>query len=562
MNWTYGLKHPVSLVLLVHLAWWAAIGNAAARTPNVLLILADDLGYSDLGCYGGEIETPHLDRLAENGLRYSQFYNTARCWPTRAALLTGYYAQQVNRDAWPSEQKGGQGQRPEWAPLLPAVLKHFGYRSYHSGKWHLDGRPLQTGFDHSYRLEDHNRLFAPQDHWLDDARLPPVASDDSYYATTAITEHALRFLRAHHAEHHEQPFFAFVAFTAPHFPLQAPAERINHYRKRYQRGWDEIREARWRRIQELGWNRGVGAPQGEIAPVEYNVGPPYEFPDALSLLGPAELNRPQHWNELTLEQQELQATKMAIHAAMVDTMDGEVGRLLDQVRAMGAWDDTLVIFLSDNGASAEMMVRGDGHDRSRPLGSSGTFLCLGPGWSTVCNMPFRRHKTWVHEGGIATPLIAHWPQSLRARGTWTHQVGHVVDLFPTLLDLCDVDSIEGDGSRSGQPPLPDRNAVLGSGPARPGVSLVDSIRGSSKDGGAGRAPVLPRTLWWFHEGNRAVRVGDWKLVASGIGGPWELYDLATDRCETRDRAAENPALVKELARQWTEFVPADRRAIK
>lgn len=524
------------------------------RTPNVLLILADDLGYSDLGCYGGEIETPHLDRLAANGIRYSQFYNTARCWPTRAALMTGFYAQQVNRDAWPGATGGGQGQRPRWAPLLPDVLESRGYRSYHSGKWHLDGQPLQNGFHYSYRLEDHNRFFSPRDHFLDDVALPAVARDAGYYATSAIADHALAFLRDHHENHADSPFFAFVAFTSPHFPLQAPAATIEKYRERYARGWDELRDMRWRRLQERGWNRPGGVNGGPLSDVEYEVGPPYAFPEAIEQLGAAELNRPKPWNQLTREQQELQATKMAIHAAMVEVMDSEVGRLLDQVMHMGASDNTLVLFLSDNGASAEMMIRGDGHDRSLAPGSDGTFLCLGPGWSTVSNAPMRRHKTWVHEGGIATPLIVHWPQAIASPGRWSPQVGHVIDLFPTLWEACG-----GTPEDLAWDALPRTSSRGGTAPARPGMSLTATFAPKSFEGGAGETAATSRTLWWYHEGNRAVRVGNWKLVSSGRDGPWELYDLATDRCETRDLASENPSRVKELEEEWRRWLPADRQ---
>ncbi|MBL8852251.1 MAG: sulfatase-like hydrolase/transferase, partial [Planctomycetaceae bacterium] len=330
-----------------------AISAESARPPNVLCILADDLGYSDLGCYGSEVRTPNLDSLAANGLRYTQFYNTARCWPSRAALLTGYYAQQVRRDSLPGLERGD---RPDWAPLLPALLRPLGYRSYHSGKWHIDGLPLQNGFDHSYDLRDQGRFFSPQQHAEDDVPLPPEARDSGYYATTHIADHAIRCLREHATEHGDQPFFSYVAFTSPHFPLQALPEDIERYRGVYDAGWDEVRARRWARIQELGLI------DGGLSPVERDIGPPYDFPEAFAALGPGEINRPVPWDELTPMQKDFQATKMAIHAAMIDRMDQEIGRVLDQLRTMGAFDNTLILFLSDNGASAEIMVRNDGHD--------------------------------------------------------------------------------------------------------------------------------------------------------------------------------------------------------
>ena len=385
----------------------SAAGPAIAedRPPNVVVILADDLGFSDLGCYGGEIRTPNLDGLAAGGLRYTQFYNTARCWPTRAAILTGYYAQQVRRDTVPGVPSGARGVRPGWARLLPELLKARGYRSYHAGKWHVDGMPLAGGFDRSYYVEDMGRYFHPRVLYEDDRKLPPVKPDSGYYTTTAIADHAVSYLKQHAAEHREEPFFLYLAFSAPHFPLQAPPEDIARYRGRYSEGLGERRAP-----SGGGESRSSVSSTGRLSDVEREVGPPYDFPEAIRRLGPGEINRPLPWERLTAEQRAFQAAKMEIHAAMIDRLDREVGRVLDQIRAMDAFENTLIFFLSDNGASAEIMVRDDGHDPSAPPGSAASHLCLGPGWSTVANTPFRYHKTWVHEGGIATPLIVHWPR--------------------------------------------------------------------------------------------------------------------------------------------------------
>jgi arylsulfatase A-like enzyme len=492
--------------------------------PNVIVILADDLGFSDLGCYGGEIKTPNLDGLAANGLRFTQFYNTARCWPSRAALLTGYYAQQVRRDTVPGVPSGASGTRPSWARLLPEMLRPLRYRSYHSGKWHVDGKPLANGFDRSYYLEDVGRYFHPQVHYEDDRKLPPVELGSGYYATTAIADHGIGFLAEHRAKHRSQPFFLYLAFNSPHFPLQARPDDIERYRGRYRDGWESIRAERAKRIHDLGI---VSAP---LSNVERGVGPPYDYPAALKLLGPGEINRPLPWNTLTDAQRRFQAEKMAIHAAMVDRMDREIGRVIDHVRAMGAIDDTLIFFLSDNGATAEIMVRDDGHDPAAPAGSAATHLCLGPGWSSVANTPFRRHKTWVHEGGIATPLIVHWPRGISARGELRRDPGHVIDILPTIREL------------AGTAPLASEKAPPA--PLRPGLSLVPAF---ARDGA-----VKHDELWWQHEGNRAIRVGDWKLVAAGKDGYWELYDLAADRTETHDLAKEHPEKVRALARRWEE----------
>ncbi len=513
------------------LAVWLAIPALAfaAERPNLLVILADDLGFSDLGCYGGEIETPNLDALAAGGLRFTQFYNTARCWPTRAALLTGYYAQQVRRDTIPGIRSGGRGKRPEWARLLPEMLNPLGYRSYHSGKWHIDGMPLEGGFDRSYYLRDQGRFFNPKVHHEDDRKLPPVEPGTGYYATTAIADHAIRCLKEHAEKHAGGPFFHYLAFTAPHFPLHAPPADVARYRERYRQGWEAVRRERWRRIQ------GLGIVAGRLSAVEREVGPPYHFPEAMKTLGSAEVNRPLPWGALTDEQREFQATKMAIHAAMVDRMDREIGRVLQQLRAMGAFDDTMILFLSDNGASAEIMVRDDGHDPAAAPGSAATYLCLGPGWSTTSNTPFRRHKTWVHEGGIATPLIVHWPSGIAARGELRRNAGHVVDIVPTILEVALGRRFTQYNGRS--VPLP------------PGKSLVPAF---TRDNTVTRGNTAAHDgLWWLHEGNRAIRIGDWKLVAAR-DQPWELYDLSTDRSETKNLAARYPQKVRNLERAWTE----------
>lgn len=512
------------VVMIAGCAAWPADAPAPDR-PNIVIILADDLGYSDLGCYGGEIRTARLDGLAAGGLRFSQFYNTARCWPSRASILTGYYAQQVRRDTVEGVPSGGNGRRPSWAKLLPEKLRPLGYRAYHAGKWHVDGMPIADGFDRSYYLEDVGRYFQPRVLFEDDHRQPPIPAGSGFYATTAIADHAIGYLADHAARHRDRRFFLYLAFNSPHFPLQAPAQDIAAYRGHFASGWDVAREQRWSRILHLG------LVSGRLSAVEREVGPPYRFPRDLERLGPGEVDRPLPWASLDARQRAFQAAKMEIHAAMVDRMDREIGRVMDQIRAMGAWDDTLVFFLSDNGASAEIMIRDDGHDPEAAPGSAATHLCLGPGWSTVANTPFRRHKTWVHEGGISTPLIVHWPRGIAARGELRHNPGHVIDLAPTILEA----------AGAGQAAVATRSTDAGQIPRPPGISLVPAfVRGGT---------VSHDALWWEHEGNRAIRVGNWKLVASR-GGDWELYDLSSDRTETRDLSRQEPARVRELADRW------------
>ena len=496
--------------------------NAADR-PNVVIFLADDMGFSDAGCYGGEIQTPNLDSLAANGLRFTQFYNTARCWPSRAVIMTGYYAQQVRRDVqYGGERRSGQGKRPGWAPLLPDLLKPLGYRSYHSGKWHIDGKQLEGGFDRSYTLDDHDRFFYPKRHTGDDQKLPPVERGTDYYATTFIASHAIDCLKEHASKHADQPFMSYVAFTSPHFPLHALQEDIDKYRTTYLKGWNEAQLARGRRLKELGIVKH-DPPQ-----MERELGPPYDFPKDLDKLGASEIFRPLPWTELSAAQREFQATKMAIHAAMVDRMDQEIGRVIAQLKAMDAFDNTLILFASDNGASAEIMVRGDSHNPDAPMGSGESFLCLGPGFSSLANTPHRRHKTWVHEGGISTELIAHWPKGIKANGELRHTPGHLIDIVPTVLDVAGT-----------KPPATWADQTV---PAAPGHSLVPLF---AEDGS-----VSHEELWWCHDNHRAIRSGDWKLVAAN-GEPWELYDLSADRGETHNLAVQHPDRVQQLEARWT-----------
>jgi arylsulfatase len=506
-----------------------AQGKEASK-PNFLVILADDLGYSDLGCYGGEIATPHLDGLAAGGLRFSQAYNTARCWPSRAALMTGYYAQQVRRDAIPGVGGGGgnRAKRQPWAKLLPEYLRELGYRNYHSGKWHIDGKVLDGGFDRSLDMRNQGNFFSSAGNAIDDVPVKVDPNESGYYATIATADHAIDCLREHAEKFTDRPFLQYVAFIAPHFPLHALPEDIQRYRDRYLAGWDRLRAERHAKQLELGVHTA------KLSPLETEIGPPYHFPEALEKLGPDEINRPLPWDTLTPQQQRFQATKMAIHAAMVDRMDREIGRILEQLRAMQAFDNTLILFASDNGGSAEIMVRDGGHDRSVPLGSAKSYPCLGPGFSSVANTPMRRHKTWVHEGGISTPLIAHWPAGIGAKNQWRRSPVHLIDVAPTIIELA-----------GGTWPTTDAEGKPR--PQSPGMSLVPEF--------AADGSVRHPSLWWLHEGNRAIRVGDWKLVAAK-NDPWELYDLAQDRSETTNLAASHPDKVREFETLWQQQLEA------
>ena len=527
----------VLLASLFLLFAWGAAGNAATpQKPNVLVIVADDMGFSDAGCYGGEIATPNLDRLAQGGLRFTQFYNTARCWPSRACILTGYYAQQVRRDALPGGDGGGKGVRPAWARLLPELLRPLGYRSYHAGKWHVDGKPVDNGFDRSYENSDSNHHFLPAKKLAElEPPLEPGKSGEGYYTSTAVADYTIRYLKEHAEQHADHPFFAYVAFTEPHFPVQAPQEDIDLYRTRYLEGWDVTRQQRYERIVKLGI---VNCPLSKLDAAFW---PNWNLTEEelREQINPAEVGRAVAWNSLSAQQKQFQPIKMAIHAAMVHRVDTEIGRVLKQVQAMGAFDNTLIMFVSDNGASAEQMNRGDKHDPTAPPGSAKSFLCIGPGWSSACNTPMRLHKSWVHEGGISTPLIAQWPKGIAARGELRRDSGHLIDLAPTILELA--------GGK--WPTAIDGTAV----PPPPGKSLVPAF---AKDGS-----VVHDYLWWYHIGNRAIRMGDWKLVAPE-GLPWELYNLRADRSETTNLAAEQPEKAKALEAAWTQHMEEFRTLAK
>ncbi len=490
--------------------------------PNFLVIVADDMGFSDAGCYGGEISTPNLDGLAAGGLRFTQHYSTGRCWPSRASLMTGQYYQQV-------PQVPESGVLPDWGRPAPHYLRPLGYRSYHSGKWHVNQFPkpfTDGGFDRSYHVRDYDRNFAVQDHRLDDEPLPPVEPGSGYYSSTAIGRYTVDFLKDHERDHAGKPLLLYLAFIAPHFPLHAPQEDIDCYRGRYDGGWDALREERMSRLRE------IGLLDCELSPRQRDTIPPWNFsPEALEdEIGPGEVPKAYNWRRLTDEQKTLQATKMSIHAAMIHRMDREIGRVLDQLKAMGEFENTVVLFVSDNGASAEQIIRGDRHDKSAAPGSGGSYLCLGPGWSTASNTPFRYHKSWVHEGGVASPLIVHWPVGIRARGEFRGAPSHFVDILPTLLELAG-GSAEPSWRGADTPPLA-------------GVSLAPAL--------AEDREIDRECIFFSHIGHRALRIGKWKLVAVHYGR-WELYDLEADRSELHNLADREPERVRRMAATWRKL---------
>tara|TARA_B100001029_G_scaffold179210_1_gene187944 strand:- start:65 stop:1699 length:1635 start_codon:yes stop_codon:yes gene_type:complete len=505
--------------------------------PNIVIILTDDLGYSDIGIYGSEIHTPNIDNLANNGIRYTNFYNTGRCWPTRAALLSGHYPQKINRDVISDEsivasKKNPFGKRPNWAILLPQYLENFGYTNFFSGKWHIDGKPIDNGFHKAYRLIDHDRHFDPKNHTQHGIPLEEIKENENYYSTTEITNHAIRYINDNHFNNKSNPFFLYLAYTAPHFPLQANEEDIKIYNGSYNSGWDSIRESRFKKQKEMGMIIG------DLSEVNRSLGPPYEHKDDLVMLGENEINLPISWNKLTPQQKEFQSKKMEIHAAMVHRIDLEIGKVIDTLSENNILENTMIIFISDNGASSEIMIRGNGHDPDAKAGSKNSFLSLGPGWSSVSNTPFRKHKTWVHEGGIATPLIISWKEKIKNTGTIKTERGHVIDIVPTILDLINENPIKIQKEQNF--------------PSFDGVSLASSVL--SAEGNINRYDT--RSLWFHHDGHKAIIKNNYKLVLER-GSDWELYNLENDRAETNDIASGNPIKLKKLIKEYeniTEYL--------
>lgn len=510
-----------------------------AARPNIVFIMADDLGYSDLGCYGSEIETPVLDRLAENGLRFSTFYSYARCWPSRTALLTGFYPQQTNSD--PLRQGAVL---PSFVRPLPRHLKAQGYGCYHVGKWHVrpgsenplePGGAMDFGFDHSYNAFTWNNFFANFADRLDGERVPPAGPE--YYSTTETVTRALDFLQDHQTKDPGRPFFLYLAFLAPHFPLHAPEEDIERYHGRYDAGWDQVRQERYDQLVSMGL---VNTPLSERM-TDFTDGPMTQN-ELKERIGPGETATNVHWVDLSDEEKEFQAKKMEIHAAMVDRMDREIGRLVSWLEQTGQLNNTLIMFASDNGASSEILIRGDGHDPEAPAGSAKSYLCLGPGWAATANTPFRYSKKFVYGGGIASPLIVHWPAGIKDRGAIRHTEAHIIDILPTLTAAAG--GTASDLFPEDAPPLPGKNLL----PAFSGENIL------REEG-----------LFFAHLGTRAIRKEGWKTVRYG-NNPWELYCMEEDRAETRDVAQQYPERLNSLINRWetlnTEFAAQAGEKIK
>ena len=526
---------------LVVICGTVTVDKVAGETsrPNIVLVMADDLGFSDLGCYGGEIPTPNLDALANGGLRFRQFYNNAVCGPTRASLLTGLHCQRIGH----SGTQWNDATQTSKCVTIGEVLQSAGYRTLMVGKWQERSLPARMGFDRffgpmnqakiSYFHETKDNPF-----YLNEDRWPIPA--ERFYMTDAFTEHAVKFLDEALAPQADgiapPPFFLYLAYIAPHWPLHAKETDIALHRQRYRElGWDAARAARFGRQRASG-----------LIPDTWKLSP-----------------RPAAIGAWSADQyQEWQAERMAAYTAQVTSIDRGVGQVVESLRKAEALDNTLILFLSDNGAapdgglvpSTEGFGFGPKQDNRqwridggeiRPgsgpelfPGPANTFAAYGLAWATVSNTPLRSTKLWAYEGGIRAPLIAHWPQGIRQRGGFSDQIGHVVDLMPTCIELAEAKYPNE---------FQDRHPLV-----LDGLSLTPAFRGEDRN-------EYP-DLYWNAPKNQAMRSGDWKLVNAAPGQPWELYDLKQDGTETNNLAADLPDIVKELAARWTSW--ANRNGIK
>ena len=483
--------------------------------PNIIVILVDDMGYSDIGCYGGPVRTANLDALAAGGLRYTQFYNTARCCPARASLLTGLYPHQAGMGWMTAADLGTDGYAGDLnrrCRTIAEVLRPAGYATYMSGKWHLThvrhegpggpkhSWPRQRGFGRYFgTICGGGSYWTPRTLTVDNEQIDPP---EGFYYTDAISDRAVQFVDDHVRTRGGDPFFLYVAYTAPHWPLHARAEDVAAYRGRFREGWDVLRRQKFERMREMGiLDEGWGlSERGEGI---------------------------RAWDELSPEEQVEMDLRMAIYAAQIECVDRGVGRLIECLTAHGLLDNTLVLFLSDNGGCHEEVHRKS--RRIEDLGADASFESYGRPWANTSNVPFREYKSWTHEGGIATPLIAHWPARIGEGGRFRHRVGHLIDVMPTCVELAGAEY-----------PSDPKEGVW----PMEGESLAPSFAADAERAGA---------IFWEHEGNRAVRLGKWKLVAKGVEGAWELYDTSADRTELTDLSAEQPDRVERMAGMWRQY---------
>ena len=538
----------VFAVLLIWLSFASPL--KASERPNIILIMSDDMGFSDIGCYGGEVETPTLDALAAKGLKFTQFYNTGRCCPTRASLLTGLYPHQAGVGHMMDDKglEGYRGNLNQRCRTIAEVLKPAGYSTFMAGKWHVtphiapgsprNNWPLQRGFDRFYgTIHGAGSFFDPNSLTRDNTQISPYADEEyqpeTYYYTDAISDHAVKYINEHEkSKSDDHPFFLYVAYTAAHWPMHALPEDIAKYKGRFDAGFEELRKERLARVINLG-----------LVPEETTLSP-----------GARE------WDKVQNREWELRC--MEVYAAMIDRMDQGIGKIVNSLKQNDQFDNTLIFFLQDNGGCAEGLGRTPRKNltaraatatlvpmpadelqtgmipfQSRdgfPVimgpgvmpGPADTYIAYGQGWANVSNSPFREYKHWVHEGGISTPLIVSWPEQISSGGKLVKEPGHLIDIMATCVDVAGASYPQEVGSNQIQP--------------LEGLSLMPVLK---------EQPLKREAIYWEHEGNRAIRVGDWKLV-SKFNEPWELYNIKSDRIESHDLKEQKPKLAMELEQRW------------
>lgn len=495
---------------------------------NIILIMADDMGYSDIGCYGGDVQTPNLDALASSGLRFTQFYNGARCCPTRASLMTGCYPHQVGIGDMTNPHHSNKfdlglpayrGALSENSVTLAEVLKTAGYSTQMTGKWHLGDKeesqwPLQRGFDKFYGLlEGASNYFKPEfPRGITLMNDTISITDKNYYTTNAFTDYAIKFIGDSKQQDSEKPFFLYLAYNAPHWPLQAPDSVVNKYKGTYLNGWTKLRESRYAKMKEMGL-------------IDKNW--------ALTAQDSRE------WNSLNDAQKKEMDLRRAIYSAQIDVMDQNIGKLVKYLKDKKLYDNTLIIFLSDNGACAEFAELGSGpaSDLGAKDLTKGLSLSYGKAWANGSNTPYREYKHWVNEGGISTPMIVHWPKGIPKTndGKLVSEYGFLPDLMATFCDV----------ANTKYPTKFNGNDI----PLSAGKSLMPLFVGKKEQ-------IHQEAIFWEHEGNKAVRLGKYKLVSQWSNEKettWELYDMETDRTEIHNLALKIPDMVKKLNKEYNDW---------
>lgn len=522
------------LLCLMNLGFQGNALPAQPKKPNIVLILVDDMGFSDLGCYGSEIETPNIDALAQNGIKFSNFYNNSRCCPTRASLLTGLSAAKAgvgtmsnmtnsNKHDHGADYPGYRGFLNNQCLTIAEVLKPAGYVTLMSGKWHVgaydkSGWPLQRGFEKYYGcLDGAMRYFYPAApngiHFMNQPdTVLKSTTDKPYYTTDAFSDYAIRFIEEERMGK-DRPFFLYLAYNAPHWPIQAHEEDIDKYRDTYTIGWDELREQRYKKQIDLG----LIDPKWKLSPREKEV--------------PA-------WDSLDTKKKEEMALRMAVYAAMIDRVDQNIGKMMAALEKMGIADNTLIMFLSDNGACAEGGILGSGSIESIEERNLSKNISIGEAWANASNTPFRLYKSYTHEGGAATPFIIYWPKQIKPRRDWYDQPANILDVMPTLVELLGAD----------YPTTYIGNNIY----PLEGISLLPAFNGKPLDRTA--------PLYSEHFGNAFIMDGNWKLVGKRVAGneghdknKWELYNLLEDRTELNNLANKMPERVQKMSDQWMKW---------